>query len=69
MQNIQAIEMQNTVTLSNYTFNIVNNIITVFPVPGTGFGGDGLDGSGDLGYGHYVAQTTIGAGSGLPAGL
>jgi hypothetical protein len=54
MQNIQAIEMQNTVTLSNYTFNIVNNIITVFPVPGTGFGGDGLDGSGDLGYGHYL---------------
>jgi len=36
MQNIQAIEMQNQVTLSNYTFNVVNNILSVFPVPGTG---------------------------------
>jgi hypothetical protein len=44
MQNINAIEMQNTVTLSNYTFELVNNIISVFPVPGTGlldgFGGE-----------------------------
>jgi hypothetical protein len=54
MQNIQAIEMQNTVTLSNYSFNIVNNIISVFPVPGTGFAGDGLDGANDLYYGQYL---------------
>jgi len=44
MQNINAIEMQNTVTLSNYTFELVNNIISVFPIPGTGiqdgFGGE-----------------------------
>jgi hypothetical protein len=39
MQNIQAIEMQNTVMFSNYSFNIINNIITVFPVPGSGFAG------------------------------
>ena len=53
MQNIQAIEMQNQVTLSNYTFNIVNNIITVFPVPGTGaFGEDGFEGG--LDYGIYL---------------
>jgi hypothetical protein len=54
MQNIQAIEMQNTVTLSNYTFNIINNIISVFPVPGTGFAGGDFDGGEDLWYGHYL---------------
>jgi len=54
MQNMQAIEMQNQVTLSNYTFNIVNNIISVFPVPGTGFMDDGFDGSNSLGYGHFL---------------
>jgi len=54
MQNLQAIEMQNTVTLSNYTFNIINNILTVFPVPGTGMTGDDFDGGGDLGYGEYL---------------
>jgi hypothetical protein len=54
MQNIQAIEMQNTVTLSNYTFNIVNNIISVFPVPGTGFAGSDFDGGEDLWYGEYL---------------
>jgi hypothetical protein len=54
IQNLQAIEMQNTVTLSNYTFNIVNNIISVFPIPGTGLTGDDFDGGSDLGYGHYL---------------
>ena len=54
MQNLQAIEMQNTVTLSNYTFNIVNNFISVFPVPGTGMGGDDFDGGDDLGYGEFL---------------
>ena len=53
MQNIQAIEMQNQVTLSNYTFNIIDNIISVFPVPGTGaFGEDGYEGG--LDYGIYL---------------
>jgi hypothetical protein len=54
MQNIQAIEMQNQVTLSNYTFNIVNNILSVFPVPGTGFAGSDFDGGEDLWYGQYL---------------
>jgi hypothetical protein len=54
MQNIQAIEMQNTVTLSNYSFNIVNNIISVFPIPGTGGFEFGADDGGGLGYGHYL---------------
>jgi hypothetical protein len=44
MANINAIEMQNTVTLSNYTFELINNVISVFPIPGTGiqdgFGGE-----------------------------
>jgi len=54
MQNIQAIEMQNQVTLSNYTFNVVNNILSVFPVPGTGMTGDDFDGGGGLDYGIYL---------------
>ena len=54
MQNIQAIEMQNTVTLSNYTFNVVNNILSVFPIPGTGFAGADLDGGEDLYYGEFL---------------
>jgi hypothetical protein len=53
MQNLQAIEMQNTVNLSNYTFNIVNNILSVFPVPGTGLM-QGFEGAGDLYYGQYL---------------
>lgn len=53
MQNMQAIEMQNQVALSNYSFNIVDNIISVFPVPGTGaFGEVGDDGG--LDYGIYL---------------
>ena len=54
MQNIQAIEMQNTVTLSNYTFNVINNILSVFPIPGTGFAGADLDGGEDLYYGEFL---------------
>ena len=54
MQTIQAIEMNNTVLLSNYTFNIINNIITVFPIPGTGDFDLGIDDGGGLGYGHYL---------------
>lgn len=54
MQNIQAIEMQNQVMLSNYTFNIVDNVLSVFPVPGTGFADDGIDGGANLYYGEYL---------------
>jgi len=56
MQNIQAIEMANTVDFNNYTFNIINNIISVFPVPGTGLTGADFidDGANDLYYGQYL---------------
>jgi hypothetical protein len=54
MQNIQAIEMQNQVMLSNYTFNIIDNVLSVFPVPGTGFADDGIDGGANLYYGEYL---------------
>jgi len=54
IQNIQAIEMQNQVMLSNYTFNIIDNVLSVFPVPGTGFAGDGFDGADNLYYGEYL---------------
>jgi hypothetical protein len=30
---IQGLEMSNTIRLSNYTFNIVNNNLTIFPIP------------------------------------
>jgi hypothetical protein len=53
MANINAIEMQNTVTLSNYTFQLVNNVINVFPIPGTGIV-DGFDGIEQLFAGHYL---------------
>ena len=33
---------------------IVNNILSVFPVPGTGFAGEDFQGEGDLGYGQYL---------------
>jgi hypothetical protein len=51
MQNMQAIEMMNQVTLSNYSFNIIDNIISVFPVPGTGAFGET---EGGLDYGIYL---------------
>jgi hypothetical protein len=53
MQNINAIEMQNTVTLSNYTFELKNNIISVFPIPGTGLQ-DGFNSEIDVFLGHYL---------------
>jgi len=51
---IQGLELSNTIRLSNYTFNIVNNILSVFPVPGTGFAGSDFDGGEDLWYGQYL---------------
>jgi len=33
MQTIQAIEMSNQVRLSNYTFQLINNKLRVFPIP------------------------------------
>jgi hypothetical protein len=34
IQTIQAIEMSNQVRLSNYTFQLVNNKLRIFPIPG-----------------------------------
>jgi hypothetical protein len=36
IQTAQAIEMQNQVTLANYTFELINNKLRVFPIPGFG---------------------------------
>ena len=36
MANIQAIEMSNQVRYSNYTFQLVNNKLRIFPIPGGG---------------------------------
>jgi hypothetical protein len=33
IQTAQAIEMQNTVIGSNYTFEIINNKLRIFPIP------------------------------------
>jgi len=42
LQNIQAIEMSNQVRLSNYTFQLINNKLRIFPIPGTGDEGTNL---------------------------
>ena len=34
--NIQAIEMSNQIRMSNYTFQIANNKLRIFPIPGIG---------------------------------
>ena len=34
ISNIQAIEMNNQVRLSNYTFQLINNRLKIFPIPG-----------------------------------
>ena len=36
MQALQAIEINNTVNLANYTFEIINNKLRIFPIPGFG---------------------------------
>ena len=41
MQVIQAIEMNEMVRLSNYSFEIHNNVIRIFPIPGP-YDGDGV---------------------------
>ena len=42
LQNIQAIEMSNQVRISNYTFQLINNKLRIFPIPGTGDEGTNL---------------------------
>jgi len=42
LQTIQSIEMNNQVGFSNYTFELVNNQLKVFPIPGTGDDGVNL---------------------------
>jgi hypothetical protein len=34
--NIQAIEMSNQIRMSNYTFQLINNKLRIFPIPGGG---------------------------------
>jgi len=36
LQSIQAIEINNTVNLSNYTFELIDNKLRIFPIPGYG---------------------------------
>jgi hypothetical protein len=36
IQTVQSIEMQNTVVSPNYTFEIINNKLRIFPIPGHG---------------------------------
>jgi hypothetical protein len=36
MQSLQAIEINNTVNLANYTFELINNKLRIFPIPGYG---------------------------------
>jgi len=45
MQIIQQIELNDMVRLSNYSFEMHNNVLRVFPVPGSG-GNSGVSGSG-----------------------
>ena len=42
MANIQAIEMSNQVRYSNYTFQLINNKLRIFPIPGDGDDGTPL---------------------------
>jgi hypothetical protein len=45
MQIIQQIELNDMVRISNYSFEMHNNVLRVFPVPGSG-GNSGVSGSG-----------------------
>ena len=45
MQVIQQIELNDMVRISNYSFEMHNNVLRVFPVPGSG-GNSGVSGSG-----------------------
>jgi hypothetical protein len=45
MQIIQQIELNDMVRLSNYSFEMHNNVLRVFPIPGSG-GNNGVSGSG-----------------------
>ena len=48
LQNIQAIEMSNQVRQANYSFQLINNILRIFPVP------DQFDIDPDTGYRPYL---------------
>ena len=49
MQVIQAIEMNEMVRLSNYSFEVHNNVIRIFPIPGPYEGDDGAFRGGSCG--------------------
>ena len=56
MQVIQAIEMNEMVRLSNYSFEVHNNVIRIFPIPGpyevSGVGDIAEDGGGSFNCGN-----------------
>lgn len=58
MQVIQAIEMNEMVRLSNYSFEVHNNVIRIFPIPGPF--GENIDGScGNLWFEYIKRQERI----------
>jgi len=69
MQVIQQIELNDMVRLSNYSFEMHDNVLRVFPVPGvsgnTGVPNSLVLNSGGTGYTAGTATTTGGAGVGL----
>ena len=59
MQVIQSIEMNQMVRLSNYSFEIHNNVIRIFPIPGP-FEHENLDGScGNLWFEYIQRQQRL----------
>ena len=72
MQIIQQIEMNDTVRMSNYSFEMHDNVLRVFPIPESGTPGKGpvtSDGlalnTGGTGYTDGVKGVTGGTGAGL----
>ena len=59
MQVIQSIEMNQMVRLSNYSFEVHNNVIRIFPIPGP-FEHENLDGScGNLWFEYIQRQQRL----------
>lgn len=65
MQVIQAIEMNEQVRLSNYSFEVHNNILRLFPIPGP-FGRSTDEGVGNVWF-EYIKNNDRISGSVMPA--
>ena len=59
MQVIQSIEMNQQVRMSNYSFEIHNNVIRIFPIPGPFNGFDFNSGCGNLWFEYIKRQERI----------